>query len=36
MLQLVTMEDIRELFTDMATGGLNLMGAASVYLPLHR
>jgi hypothetical protein len=35
MLQLVTMEDIRELFSDTATGGFNRIGAASLYLPLY-
>jgi hypothetical protein len=36
MLQLITIEDIGELFTDIATGELNVIGAAFVYLTLYR
>jgi hypothetical protein len=35
MLQLITIEDIGELFTDIATGELNVIGAF-VYLTLYR
>jgi hypothetical protein len=35
-LHLITLEDNRELFTDIATGELNLFGAEFLYLILYR